>query len=153
MGGFDLDTFITSSLKVLETNGSGTNVVMKYKPGKKRSVVKFRTKNDRLGLSYGFKTRDAKEVSRGLSAMGPTGVSLPLGRVGKRVYKKKVLDLPGMSTLMVNRKVKKAPEQVAAAPAAASKSHEGGKAASKTSTTAPAGGKGGKKKSKKKSKK
>ncbi|QEU59380.1 Srp21 [Kluyveromyces lactis] len=104
----DLDTFITGSLRLLETNASQTKITMKYRPQSDdiHSKVTFRTKNDSLGLVYKYKTAHSKELSRGLSAVGPTGVNLQLGKVGKQVFKKKSKDLPGMTTLLVNQKVK-----------------------------------------------
>ncbi|CDO95934.1 unnamed protein product [Kluyveromyces dobzhanskii CBS 2104] len=136
----DLDTFITGSLRLLESNASQTKITMKYRPQSDivNSKVSFRTKNDSLGLTYKYNTANLKEFSRGLSAVGPTGVNLQLGKVGKQAFKKKSKDLPGMTTLLVNQKVKTYVEPVKpkSSPAAAA-----------VSTSVPS--KGGKKKGKK----
>lgn len=102
-----LDTFIASSLSLLEANASGTKLTISYNPKFHHTpVVSFRAKNDTLDLHYKYKTSKSKNVSRALSAMGPVGVNLPFGRVAKKLYKAKSKDVTGMSTLLVNQEVK-----------------------------------------------
>lgn len=123
-----IDTFITNSVKLFEVNPSQTIFSISYKcdakneqSKKKKTLVSFKTHNAHLSTNYKFNTDKNKDVSRLLSALGPKGVTLTLGKIEKqvkkpavnKVSKKKkskkdisVKDVVGLSTLMVNTDVK-----------------------------------------------
>lgn len=123
-----IDTFITNSVKLFEVNPSQTTFSISYKcdakneqSQKKKTLVSFKTHNAHLSTNYKFNTDKNKDVSRLLSALGPKGVTVTLGKIEKqvkkpavnKVSKKKkskknlsVKDVVGLSTLMVNTDVK-----------------------------------------------
>lgn len=131
-----IDTFVTNSVKLFEANPSQTSFTILYqyrsgpseskKDNKKVPEVSFRTHNGSLSTNYKFTTRKSKDVSRLLSALGPKGVTITVGKVGKKVRKsvkgnqdnvtktkkKKTAkknetnDVIGLSTLLVNTEVR-----------------------------------------------
>ncbi|AQZ17746.1 SRP21 (YKL122C) [Zygosaccharomyces parabailii] len=117
-----IDSFISNSVKLFEANPSQTTFCIAYKSeaipnGKINPKVSFKTHNAHLGAYYKFQTNKSKDVSRLLSALGPRGVTVTLGKVERRNKLSKVLgkkarrkakskDVIGMSTLMVNTDVK-----------------------------------------------
>lgn len=116
-----IDSFISNSVKLFEANPSQTTFCIAYRneavrDGKNRPKVSFKTHNAHLGAHFKFQTNKSKDVSRLLSALGPRGVTVTLGRVERRQKLRKVgkksakrarsKDVVGMSTLMVNADVK-----------------------------------------------
>ncbi|SCU89952.1 LANO_0D07008g1_1 [Lachancea nothofagi CBS 11611] len=107
-----LDSYITSSIALLEANPSSTVVSIKYESGAKAGKVSFRTSNPQLLARYKFSTSKSKDVSRLLSAVGPRGVSITPGKVAKRRCRAApVIDVNGMSTLLANRDIPEAREE------------------------------------------
>ncbi|SCV00387.1 LAMI_0G04720g1_1 [Lachancea mirantina] len=107
-----LDTFILNSVSLLEANPSESLVSINYKNGDGHSKVHFKTHNPHLGTTFKYSTCKLKDVSRLLSALGPRGVSVTSGKIEKQRNKKKVKDVRGMSTLLVNAVVPEAVEEV-----------------------------------------
>lgn len=113
-----IDSFISQSVGLFEANPSQTTFSINYKnrlPGR-LPQVSFKTHNTHLNCQYKFETCKSKDVSRLLSALGPRGVTVTLGKVERQKKVKKlpkrhrkqsrVKDVVGMSTLMVNTDVK-----------------------------------------------
>ncbi|CAB4257136.1 similar to Saccharomyces cerevisiae YKL122C SRP21 Subunit of the signal recognition particle (SRP), which functions in protein targeting to the endoplasmic reticulum membrane [Maudiozyma barnettii] len=104
-----------------------------HKKNRKPSVS-FKTHNNHLDTNYKFETNKSKDVSRLLNALGPRGVSIIPSKIErqamkkktiktinkdgnvtktvKRTKKSKIVDTIGISSLIVNSKVKEyKPEQ------------------------------------------
>ncbi|GCE99417.1 hypothetical protein ZYGM_001518 [Zygosaccharomyces mellis] len=113
-----IDSFISQSVGLFEANPSQTTFAISYKNRLPSQLpqVSFKTHNPHLNCHYKFETCKSKDVSRLLSALGPRGVTVTLGKVERsRKQKKlpkrhrkqsKVKDVVGLSTLMVNTDVK-----------------------------------------------
>ncbi|SCU94658.1 LADA_0G10110g1_1 [Lachancea dasiensis] len=111
-----LDSYITSSIALLEANPSSTLVSVKYQSGAKAGKVSFSTSNPNLLANHKYSTSKSKDVSRLLSALGPRGVSLMPGKVAKKRKSKNsklasVIDVNGMSSLMANVDIPEAIEE------------------------------------------
>lgn len=112
-----IDSFISQSVRLFEANPSQTTFTITYKNRLPESLphVSFKTHNPHLDCHYNFETCKSKDVSRLLSALGPRGVTVTLGKVERRKKLKKLAkryrkqsrakDVVGMSTLMVNTDV------------------------------------------------
>ncbi|AET38196.1 signal recognition particle subunit SRP21 Ecym_2471 [Eremothecium cymbalariae DBVPG len=112
-GSKSLDLYIGNSLEVVSANPSQTVISFTYRNSSDNgSQVKFKTRNNHLGLNYKFKTKKSKDVSRVFSALGPRGVSVETGKVEKKKTGLKSKDMAGIASLMVNTEVKEyVPEQ------------------------------------------
>lgn len=117
-----VDSFIVNSVKLFEVNPSQSVFSLSYKLPENCSnpTVTVKTSNPHLSANHKFRTNKVKDVSRLLSALGPRGVTVNIGKVEKKVKKpsstkqyqgkfnKKVQtrDVVGLSTLMANTEVK-----------------------------------------------
>lgn len=89
-----VDTFIAAGVKLFGANPSQSVLTMTYQPKggiDDTAKVVFRAHNAHLGTNYRFATRQSKDVSRLLNAMGPRGVSVSPSITERRAMRKRLI--------------------------------------------------------------
>ncbi|SMN18855.1 similar to Saccharomyces cerevisiae YKL122C SRP21 Subunit of the signal recognition particle (SRP), which functions in protein targeting to the endoplasmic reticulum membrane [Maudiozyma saulgeensis] len=128
------ETIFTITYKPLQESNNNNDDNNKKNKKKSGPSVTFKTHNNHLDTNYKFATNKSKDVSRLLNALGPRGVSIIPSKIErqamrkktttiikdgnnitkktKRTKKSKIVDTIGISSLIVNSKVKEyKPEQ------------------------------------------
>ncbi|GMM46847.1 signal recognition particle subunit [Pichia kluyveri] len=113
----NIDTYLTSTKELLESNPNNTTISITYTHVKKndnkvRSIIKFKTFNNKSGIVHIFKTHKSKEFSKIINALGPRGcningndmdgLSLSLSNVNKNDIIKEDEKLPIVEEQTVN---------------------------------------------------